>query len=220
MIKISNLSKTFLFNDEKISIFENLNINFSSWLIHTIMWPSWSGKTTLLNIMAWLDNFDTWDLIINNINLKNFSENKKTSFRWQNISFIFQDFQLISNLTVLENVELVLDINKLERRFEPAEIIELVWLKWKEGQYPYNLSWWEKQRVAIARAFVWKTPLLLADEPTGNLDFHNTQKIINLIKDLHKKSGNTIIIITHDKEITKKSEKNYQIENKQIVEFV
>ena len=143
---------------------------------------------------------------------------EKTKFRWKNISFIFQQFNLIDNLTVWENLDLIISLNNLKRRYKTKEILKIIWLKNKIDSYPYNLSWWEQQRVAVARAFIWETPILLADEPTGNLDIENTNIIIDLIKKLHTETNNTIIMITHDYSIAKVADKIYNIENNILVE--
>lgn len=210
MIKIEKLSK----NYDKSKIFKNLDLTIKTGEIISIIGPSGSGKSTLLNTISWLDMEFSWNIIIGDKSLKDIKWSEKiTKFRWQNISFIFQNFNLIDNLTVEENIDLVIDINNLERNYQTDEIIKLVWLETKKNQYPFNLSWWEKQRVAIARAFVWKSKLLLADEPTWSLDRDNTNNITKLIKKLNKKTKTTIIIITHDLEVAKIANKTYEIKD-------
>ena len=215
MIKIKNLSKKY----PNTKIFNNLNLEINSWEIVSIVWPSWSGKSTLLNIVSWLDMDFSWEVNIDWKSLKDIkSDEKITKFRWKNISFIFQNFNLIDNLTVEENIDLVIDINKIERNYTTKDIIKLVWLESKTWEYPFNLSWWEKQRVAIARAFVWKSKLLLADEPSWSLDFENTKNIISLIKKLNKKTKNTIILITHDPEVSKIGDKIFELKDYNLIE--
>lgn len=215
MIKIKNLSKKY----PNTKIFNNLNLEINSWEIVSIVWPSWSGKSTLLNIVSWLDMDFSWEVNIDWKSLKDIkSDEKITKFRWKNISFIFQNFNLIDNLTVEENIDLVIDINKIERNYTTKDIIKLVWLESKTWEYPFNLSWWEKQRVAIARAFVWKSKLLLADEPSWSLDFENTKNIISLIKKLNKKTKNTIILITHDMEVAKIANKVFELKNYNLIQ--
>ena len=214
MIKIKKLNKWY----KKTIIYKNLNLNINAWDFISILWTSWSWKTTLLNLIAWLDEFENWEIEINKHILIKMNNEEKTIFRWKNISFIFQQFNLIDNLTVEENIDLIINLNNLKRRFKTKEILKIVWLKDKIDSYPYNLSWWEQQRVAVARAFIWKTPILLADEPTWNLDIKNTNIIIELIKKLHKETNNTIIMITHDPEIAKFADKIYNIENNILVE--
>jgi len=215
MIKIKNLSKKY----PNTKIFNDLNLEINSWEIVSIVWPSWSWKSTLLNIVSWLDMDFSWEVIIDWKSLKDIKTDEKiTKFRWENISFIFQNFNLIDNLTVEENIDLVIDINKIKRNYTTKEIIKLVWLENKLGEYPFNLSWWEKQRVAIARAFVWKSKLLLADEPTWSLDQENTINIISIIKDLNKKTKNTIILITHDPEVSKIGDKIFELKNYNLIQ--
>jgi putative ABC transport system ATP-binding protein len=218
MIKIEKLQKKFKQkNKQDLIIFKDLNLEIKPWEFVSILGTSWSWKTTLLNLISWLEDFEKWKLEVNKFSLKSMNHEEKTRYRWKNISFIFQQFNLIDNLTVEENIDLVIELNKLERRYKTSEILKIVWLEDKINSYPYNLSWWEQQRVAIARAFIWKTPILLADEPTWNLDEKNAKIIINLIKKLQKQTNNTIIMITHDLNIAKISDKIYSLENNKLI---
>ena len=218
MIKIKNLSKVFkISKSEEVVIYKNLNLEIKAWDFISILGTSWSWKTTLLNLVSWLDGFEKWKLEVNGFSLDSMNDEEKTRFRWQNISFIFQQFNLIDNLTVEENIDLVIDLNKLKRRYDTKEILKIVWLESKINSYPYNLSWWEQQRVAVARAFVWKTPILLADEPTWNLDSQNALIITKLIKKLHKDTNNTIIMITHDTDIAKIASSTYSLKDNLLV---
>ena len=215
MIKIKKLSKKY----SNIDIFKDLDLNIKKWKIISVVWPSWSWKSTLLNLVSGIDIEFDWSIEIDNIKIEDLkSEEEITKFRWKNISFIFQNFNLIDNLTVEENIDLVIELNSLERNYSTKDIIKLVWLESKVNQYPFNLSWWEKQRVAIARAFVWKNKLLLADEPTWSLDSENSKNICNLIVDLNKKTKNTIILITHDTEVSKIWDKIYELKDYKLVE--
>ncbi len=211
MIKIKNLSKFFWKNAEKVEIFRDLNLEIKEGSFISIVWPSWSWKSTFLNMMSWIDTDFIWNLEVFSFDYKTKNENEITTFRWKNISYIFQNFKLIDNLTVRENIDLVIELNNLERNFSTIEILKLVWLETKADNYVFNLSWWESQRVAIARAFVWKTKLLLADEPTGSLDTKNKKIIMDLISSLHKKTKNTIVMITHDDEVAKISDIVYKM---------
>lgn len=214
MIKLKKIYKSF----PNTKLFEEINLEINSWEVISLIWPSGSGKSTLLNIISWLDMDYAWDIEVWNKSLKKIkSDEEVTKFRWENISFIFQNFNLIENLTVEENIDLVIDINKIERNYETDEIIKLVWLENKTKQYPFNLSWWEKQRVAVARAFVWKSKLLLADEPTWSLDIENTKKIVSLIKKLNKKTKNTVILITHDLEVAKIWDRIFELKDYKLI---
>lgn len=211
MIKIKNLSKVFLKDSEKVEILRNLNLEIKEESFISIVWPSGSWKSTFLNMMSWIDTDFIWNLEVFSFDYKTKNENEITTFRWKNISYIFQNFKLIDNLTVRENIDLVIELNDLERNFSTLEILKLVGLETKADNYVFNLSWWESQRVAIARAFVWKTKLLLADEPTGSLDTKNKKIIMDLISSLHKKTKNTIVMITHDDEVAKISDIVYKM---------
>lgn len=218
MIKITNLNKSYKAeNNNEVIIYKDLNLEIKQWDFISILGTSWSWKTTLFNLISWLDNFDWGDIEVGNNFLKKMNHEEKTNFRWKNISFIFQQYNLIDNLTVEENIDLIIELNKLERMYETTEILKIVWLESKSDSYPYNLSWWEQQRVAVARAFVWKTQILLADEPTWNLDIENTNIIIELIKKLHMDTNNTIIMITHDLDIAKVADKIYNVENNNLI---
>lgn len=213
MIKITNLNKKFIDNNFWVEVFSNLNLEINTWDFIAILWPSWSWKSTFLNMISWIDRDFEWEILIDWQNISKKTDDEITTFRWKNISYIFQNFKLIDNLTVRENIDLIVDLNQLDRNFSTDEIINLVWLEHKKDSYVFNLSWWESQRVAIARAFVGKTKLLLADEPTWALDSKNKKIISDLILKLHKKTKNTILMITHDDEIASISDKIYQLKN-------
>ncbi len=211
MIEIKKLVKYFSVSWEKVSIFENTDFSLWDWEFIAIVGPSGSGKSTFLNILSWIEREYSGSVQLNWQELSKLSDAKMTRFRGQNISYIFQNFKLIENLTVKENIDLIVDLNKLERNFSTLEILKIVWLENKLNSYVYNLSGWESQRVAIARAFVWKTKLLLADEPTWALDVVNKKIVMELIVRLQQKIGNTIVLITHDDEVAQLAEKIYRV---------
>ncbi len=213
MIELKNIKKTFTTEESVTDLYKDLNFKIDSWDFIAILGSSGSWKTTLLNMISWLTDFDSWDIIINQKQFSKIKNDALTKFRWSNMSFIFQQFHLIPNLTVTENIELPLDINKIKARFSSEEILEKVWLKEKAHSYPFNLSGWEQQRVAIARAFIWNTPILLADEPTGNLDETNSKNIMKILTDLHKETNNTIILITHDLHVAQYADRQYELKN-------
>ncbi len=217
MIEIKKISKSFDSNWSKVNIFKNLELDIKTGDFISIVWTSWSWKTTFLNMLSWIDNDYKWEIFIDSINFTSLDDSKKTEFRWKNISYIFQNFRLVDNLTVWENVDLILELNNLERNYKTDDILKIVWLYEKRDTYVFNLSWWESQRVAIARAFVWKTSLLLADEPTWSLDISNKKIIIDLIVKLHNDIKNTIIMITHDDEVAKMASKVYKISEQKLI---
>ena len=217
MIQIKNLQKSYLSNNSKIEIFKNLSLDINSGDFISLIWPSWSWKSTLLNIISWIDRSFQWEIFLENIKINDLSDEEFTKFRWENISYIFQNFKLIDNLTVAENIDLIVELNNLKRNFSTDEILKIVWLADKKDNYVFNLSGWECQRVAIARAFVGQTKILLADEPTGALDIVNKKIIMDLILKLHNQIKNTIIMITHDDEVAKLADKVYKISNQNLI---
>lgn len=213
MIEITQLEKHFSVNGEKVSIFTNTDFSLADGEFIALIGPSGSGKSTFLNILSWIDREYNGRVELAGKDISKFSDSQMTHFRGKNISYIFQNFKLIENLTVGENIDLIIDLNKLERNFSTKEILSIVGLEDKIHSYVYNLSWWESQRVAIARAFVGKTKLLLADEPTGALDSVNKKIVMQLIVDLQKQIGNTIVLITHDDEVAALASKVYRVHN-------
>lgn len=219
MIKITNLKKYFQVSNEKIEIFKNLNLQIESGAFIAIIWPSGSGKSTFLNLLSWIDRSFEGSLEIDNQDISALKDDEITEFRGKNLSYIFQNFKLVENLTVWENVDLIVELNNLERNFSTDEILKIVGLSSKKDVYAFHLSWWESQRVAIARAFVGKTKILLADEPTGALDSKNKKIIMDLILELHKKIKNTIIMITHDDEVAKLAQEIYKVWDGDIIKI-
>lgn len=219
MIKITNLKKYFQVSNEKIEIFKDLNLQIESGSFIAIIWPSGSGKSTFLNLLSGIDRKFEGSLEIDNQDISALKDDEITEFRGKNLSYIFQNFKLVENLTVWENVDLIVELNNLERNFSTDEILKIVGLSSKKDVYAFYLSWWESQRVAIARAFVWKTKILLADEPTGALDSKNKKIIMDLILELHKKIKNTIIMITHDDEVAKLAQEIYKVWDGDIIKI-
>ena len=217
MISIKGLTKRFTQWKKVTSIFDNLDIDIPEWKFISIIWKSGSWKTTFLNLIAGLTHFQLGEIIFKRKRYSKMTDDQLTQFRWKNISFIFQQFHLIPNLTVQENIELPLNINNTKARYKVSDIIQKVWLEWKENSYPYELSGGEQQRVAIARWFITKTPILLADEPTWNLDNQNAINIMKILKKLHSEAKNTIILITHDRQIAKYWDTIYELKNKKFI---
>lgn len=213
MISCHQVSKAYTTNNNTVVIYDKLDRSVKSWDIVAIMWPSGSGKSTLLNLISWLDVPDKGFVKVWETNISALSEDDRTRWRSQNIGFIFQQFYLVPNLTIEDNIELVIDITKNKRRFTTDEILQKVWLWWYNKRYPHQLSGWEQQRVAIARSFVADLPILLADEPTGNLDSTNTVTIMDLMISLQKESNTTIIIITHNPQVASYCNTKYTLQN-------
>jgi putative ABC transport system ATP-binding protein len=211
MISLKNISKSYTTRGERVDLFHDLDwqVQTGSWV--ALMGASGAGKSTLLSLVAGISTPDDGEIFLGDTLITELSRDEMTIFRGTHIAFIFQAFELIPNLTVEENIDLVLDISHAKRRFQTEEILEKVGLGGKGWRYPDELSWWEQQRVAIARAFVSRVPYLFADEPTGNLDEKNAEKIMELIRTLHDETKNTIIMITHDRGIADHADGTYRL---------
>lgn len=211
MIELKNIAKTYTSRGELIELFHHLDwkVEEGSWV--ALMGASGAGKSSLLSLIAGIILPDEGEILLWSTDITKLSLDSMTEYRWKNIAFIFQAFELIPNLTVEENIDLVLDISHAPRRYSTLEILEKVWLEGKWKRYPNELSGWEQQRVAIARAFIARVPYLFADEPTGNLDEKNAEKIMELIRDLHKETKNTIVMITHDRGIADHADMMYRL---------
>lgn len=209
MITCNKINKYYTTNSQTSVIYHQLDWNVAKWSSVAIMWPSWSGKSTLLNMLSWLDLPNSGEITVDGDAITAMSEDERTRWRSRHIAFIFQQFHLIPNLTVQDNIDLVIDISWVARRFSTEEILDKVWLVGYGSRYPHQLSGGEQQRVAIARAFVWQLPILLADEPTGNLDHRNAVIIMDLMMQLHRELGTTVVIITHDPAVASYAQTQY-----------
>lgn len=200
MIEIKNGYKEYIKNKEKIVILENLNVKFESNKLYTVMGNSGVGKTTLLNILGTLDTLTSGKMLIDNIEIMNLKDEEKANIRMKKIGFVFQEFYLNPYMTVEENIMLPMYINKeydKTARIERVnELVEMVDLSKRKKHYPKELSGGEQQRVAVARALANKPDIILADEPTGNLDKENQKRIFEILKTLSK-SGKCVIVVSH-----------------------
>jgi putative ABC transport system ATP-binding protein len=199
MIKTHELSKVFRTEEVETTALNNVNLEIADGEFVAIMGPSGCGKSTLLNIIGLLDNPSKGELWINGTEVAKFSEKNRTSLRKGNIGFVFQSFNLIDELTVYENVELpllYLKVSSSERRKKVEEVLERMKITHRKKHFPQQLSGGQQQRVAIARAVVTKPKLILADEPTGNLDSANGEEVMNLLSELNN-DGTTIVMVTH-----------------------
>jgi putative ABC transport system ATP-binding protein len=213
MISFSHIDKSFPTPSGDIAILKDMYWEVKSWDFVALMWPSGAGKSTILNLIAGLESSQSWNLLVQDTDITDLTIDQKTIFRWKYISFVFQQFHLLPQLTVQENIDLVVELNDLERRFSTSEILHKVWLSGREKDYPSTLSGWEQQRVAVARAFVADTPILLADEPTGNLDQASAQGVMDLMTSLHEEVNNTIVMITHDQGIASYADRIFMLQD-------
>lgn len=201
IINIKSISKTYIKENEIIHALKSITYNFEIGKFYAIMGNSGSGKSTLLNCLGLLDEIDNGEIVINNINVSCLSDDQMSEFRRNKIGFIFQDYYLNPNMKAYENVMLPLFLNKniseKEKKQKAIKILESLGLKDRVNHFPKELSGGEQQRVAIARALINNPDIILADEPTGNLDDENEKKIFALLKKLSKK-GKCVIVVTHN----------------------
>jgi putative ABC transport system ATP-binding protein len=210
LIEVKNLSKTYESGEECVMALRDVELSIQKGEFISVMGPSGSGKSTLLTILGGLNHPTNGDVVVDEIPIYQLPLEKLADFRREYLGFIFQSFQLIPYLNVIENVMLPLSIAERSNRKQTEmaeEILERTGLKGKERRLPDQLSGGEQERVAIARALVNSPPLLLADEPTGNLDSKTGKEIMDLFKALHKE-GQTIIMVTHNPENTAFSTRN------------
>ena len=199
MIKITDLEKIYRTEEVETVALNKMSLDINEHEFVAVMGPSGCGKSTLLNILGMLDKPDGGSFLFNDIEVSGFSENQCSDLRKQSIGFVLQSFNLIDELTVFENVELPLVYNNVkpaERKQLAEAALESVQMMHRRNHYPSQLSGGQQQRAAVARAVVNSPKLILADEPTGNLDSRNGEDVMNMLTDLNAK-GTTIIMVTH-----------------------
>ena len=206
ILKIQNVGKTYQSAGRTLTVLDSINFSVEAGATMAIVGPSGSGKTTLLGLAAGLDRASTGTVELHGIRLDNLNEDQRAGVRNQYVGFIFQNFQLLPTLTALENVMVPLELRG-ERNVRPRaqDLLDKVGLADRGHHYPAQLSGGEQQRVSLARAFSNKPGILFADEPTGNLDAETSEKIIDLIFNLNKEAGTTLILVTHDLELAAKT---------------
>jgi putative ABC transport system ATP-binding protein len=199
MIKISELEKVYRTEEVETVALNKLSIEVKEGEFVAVMGPSGCGKSTLLNILGMLDDPDAGSFVFNGIEVAHFNERKRADLRKNNIGFVFQSFNLIDELTVFENVELPLiytGVKSADRKKRVEQVLDKVQIMHRRNHYPQQLSGGQQQRVAVARAVVNHPKLILADEPTGNLDSNNGNDVMQLLTELNEQ-GTTIVMVTH-----------------------
>ncbi len=199
------LVKKYKNGEEELFALNDVSVQFIEGKINTILGPSGSGKTTLLNMLSGLDQVNSGEILFEGDNIADISEKKKTLYRRNNIGFIFQSYNLISTLTVRENVELGQKLSKNPLSIE--EVIDQVGLNEHINKFPHQLSGGQQQRVAIARVLVKNPKVIFCDEPTGALDEKSGRNVLKLLQDLNQKYGTTLIMVTHNVNIADMSHK-------------
>ncbi|MBA4851390.1 ABC transporter ATP-binding protein [Emticicia sp. BO119] len=208
MIKLKNIEKVYRTSTIETLALNEINLEVGKGEFLSIMGPSGCGKSTLLNIMGLLDEPSKGEITVDNETIRDFSDKKLAHFRNQKLGFIFQSYHLINDLPVLDNVELPLlyrSASANERTQLATEALQKVGLSNRVKHYPTQLSGGQKQRVAIARAIVGRPEIILADEPTGNLDSAMGNEIMDILINLNKNDGTTIVMVTHDENMAKKT---------------
>lgn len=220
LIKIRNLSKIYKMGENIVKALDNVNLDIDKGEFVSIVGQSGSGKTTLMNIIGCLDVKTSGEYYINGIDTNNLTQNQLAELRCKEIGFIFQNFNLLQKLTALENVELPMiykGIPAKERHKRAEELLSMVGLKNRMHHKPTELSGGQQQRVAIARALANSPHLILADEPTGNLDSASGKDVMKVIKELNER-GNTVVLITHDSSIASQAKRIVRIMDGKIFE--
>lgn len=209
MITLKSIEKVYQTDEIETVALSNINLEIAKNEFVSVMGPSGCGKSTLLNLIGLLDLPTDGTVTIDNQLVDGWKDNKTAAFRNKKLGFIFQSFHLINDLTVIDNVELPLlyrkGVSARERRIKAMEAIEKVGLSTRARHYPSQLSGGQKQRVAIARAIVGNPEIILADEPTGNLDSNMGNEIMEILHNLNKNEKTTIVMVTHDEHLAKKT---------------
>lgn len=207
ILNVNNLGKTYTSGSKKLTVLDAISFEVEAGATFSIVGPSGSGKTTLLGLCAGLDKADEGSVELCGTGLEKLSEDERALLRNKEVGFIFQDFQLLPTLTALENVSVPLELQGGQHATQKGlELLEKVGLGERADHYPSQLSGGEQQRVALARAFSTSPSILFADEPTGNLDEDTGEKVIQLLFDLNQAAGTTLVIVTHDLDLAKRTQ--------------
>ena len=218
MIQIRNLSMRLSSGSRELLILNDITFEVPAKQFLAIMGPSGSGKSTLLGLIAGLDSPTSGAVRIHNRDITHLPEDQAAAFRLQHIGYVFQSFHLIPTLTALENVAVSLEVaGNPEALTRAAELLRLVGLQERTGHYPVQLSGGEQQRVALARAFANQPSVLLADEPTGNLDSATGRRIIELLIGLNRDYGSTMVLVTHDPELAARADRVVTLQDGRVV---
>ena len=218
ILDVHNLEKRYSSGARELTVLKDITFSVEERETFAIVGPSGSGKTTLLGLCAGLDHPDSGTISLCGSKLEGLSEDERAVLRNQKVGFIFQDFQLLPTLTALENVAVPLELQGDKSALQTGrELLKKVGLGDRLDHYPSQLSGGEQQRVAVARAFSNNPSILFADEPTGNLDALTGEKIIDLLFNLNSEAGTTLIIVTHDLELAKKTKRTLRLKGGRIL---
>lgn len=218
IIEFKNVNKDYKSGNHILKAMDDVNFTIDEGEFVVILGPSGAGKSTLLNLLGGLDSVTSGQIIVNGEHVESFDDNQLTTYRAKNVGFIFQFYNLIPNLTALENIELMKDIVDVD--IDGLSVLDSVGLKNNANQFPAQLSGGEQQRVSIARAVAKRPTMLLCDEPTGALDSKTGVLILNLLQDMSNNQHTTVIIVTHNAILAEAADKVIRIKNGQIESIV
>jgi putative ABC transport system ATP-binding protein len=221
MLRVRDLSKSYREGDTERAIFEGLELSVAKGAFAVLMGRSGAGKSTLLNLISGIDRPDAGTVAVGNTELTGLSEKERTQFRRRHIGFVFQAFNLIPTLTALENILLPLELSGgagAEEEARARRLLEDVGLGTRAGSFPDRLSGGEQQRVAVARALAHRPRLVLADEPTGNLDYETGEQVLGVLTGLARESGTTLLVATHDRAALPHADHVLDLEGGQLAE--
>ncbi|MGY3087697.1 putative ABC transport system ATP-binding protein [Hymenobacter sp. UYAg731] len=221
ILRVDNLTKTYPSAGQPLTVLHGVSFELTAGDTFAIVGSSGSGKTTLLGLCAGLDRATSGSVWLNGIQLDNLSEDERAAVRNQHVGFIFQNFQLLPTLTALENVLVPLELRGQRGATKTAlDLLDRVGLAARAGHYPAQLSGGEQQRVSLARAFANRPAVLFADEPTGNLDPDTAERVVNLLFELNREAGTTLVLVTHDLELAAKTQRTLRLRGGKVVEEV
>jgi len=219
ILEVTNLTQKFSSGERMLTVLDHVDFSVEEGTTCSIVGPSGSGKTTLIGLCAGLDRPTTGEITLNGINLGPLDEDERAEVRNRYVGFVFQTFQLVPTLTALENVMVPLELRGMKTdavQHDARDLLEKVGLSDRLTHYPAQLSGGEQQRVAIARAFINKPKILFADEPTGNLDTETGSTIEDLLFELNKASGTTLVLVTHDQSLAEQCQRIIRLKNGKI----
>lgn len=214
IIEFKNVDKIYQSGEQILKAMDNVNFTIEEGEFVVILGPSGAGKSTLLNLLGGLDSVSSGEIIVNGNHVETFNDNELTEYRAKNVGFIFQFYNLIPNLTAIENIELMNDV--VDVKIDGLEVLDSVGLKDWADHFPAQMSGGQQQRVSIARAIAKQPAVLLCDEPTGALDSNTGILVLNLLQDLSKNQKSTVVIVTHNALLAKAADKVIRIKNGQV----
>jgi putative ABC transport system ATP-binding protein len=218
ILRVQNLTKSYQSGNRALTVLDNVSFELQAGDTFSIVGPSGSGKTTLLGLCAGLDRASSGNVFLNGVQLDNLTEDQRAQVRNQYVGFIFQNFQLMPTLTALENVMVPMELRGEKGVSKKAlELLDRVGLAARQQHYPLQLSGGEQQRVSLARAFSNEPKILFADEPTGNLDSETSEKVVNLIFELNREKGTTLVLVTHDLDLAAKTNRIIRIKGGSVI---